>query len=85
MLRHHLSYAALALLLVASLASGQAAVSPAATTPHDFSDELVTDVPSPTALAFTPDGRMLIASQSGELWVYQNGSLLVTPALDLSS
>ncbi|HEX2231866.1 MAG TPA: PQQ-dependent sugar dehydrogenase [Thermoleophilaceae bacterium] len=57
----------------------------AATTPPDFSDTSVAAVASPTALASTPDGRILIATQSGQLRVYQNGALQTTAALDLSS
>ncbi len=53
--------------------------------PADFADTLVASVASPTALAFTPDGRMLITTQPGRLRMYQNGALLATPALDLSS
>jgi glucose/arabinose dehydrogenase len=45
----------------------------------------VASVASPTALAFTPDGRMLITTQTGQLRVYANGSLISTPALDLAS
>ena len=41
--------------------------------------------PSPTALAFTPDGRMLITTQPGQLRVYEDGALVSTPALDLAS
>ena len=70
-----------ALLLMVSGATAQ----PASTAPPNFSDELVTSVTSPTALAFTPDGRLLITRQSGELYVYQNGTLVGSPALDLSS
>ncbi|HEX6976486.1 MAG TPA: PQQ-dependent sugar dehydrogenase, partial [Vicinamibacterales bacterium] len=53
--------------------------------PPGFEDTLVASVESPTALAFTPDGRLLITSQRGELRVVQNGTLLPTPVLDLSS
>ena len=49
--------------------------------PANFVDELVANVTYPTALAFTPDGRLLIASQGGSLHVYQNGQLLPAPAL----
>jgi hypothetical protein len=83
--RRHLTYAALALLLAVLLVGSTAALGPAAPAPPEFSDTLVTEVPSPTALAFTPDGRMLITSQSGQLWVYQGGTLLATPALDLAA
>jgi glucose/arabinose dehydrogenase len=53
--------------------------------PPGFTDELVTAVASPTALAFTPDGRLLMTTQPGRLRVYQNGNLVATPALDLTS
>ena len=48
-------------------------------------DALVTNIGGPTAIAFTPDGRLLITTQGGQLRVYQNGNLLGAPALDLSS
>ncbi len=48
-------------------------------------DALVTNVNTPTAIAFTPDGRLLITTQVGQLRVYQNGNLLAAPALDLSA
>jgi len=57
----------------------------AVTVPPQFEDELVASVNSPTALAFTPDGRLLITRQYGTLHVYRNGSLLPDPALDLSN
>jgi glucose/arabinose dehydrogenase len=38
----------------------------------------------PIALAFTPDARMLVATQPGQLRLYKNGTLLQTPALNLS-
>jgi len=53
--------------------------------PANFVDELVTSVPAATALAFTPDGRMLITDKDGRLRVFKNGALLPTAALDLSS
>ena len=63
--------AALALLPLAA-ASAHAAV------PADFSDTLVASVGGPTALAFTPDGRMLVTTQQGALRVYQGSTLLGT-------
>ena len=73
------------LVVVASLMSLVAAASSVAQTiPAGFEDVPVVDVPAPTALAFTPDGRMLITSQPGRLYVVQNGALVATPALDLS-
>ncbi|MEA2272778.1 MAG: hypothetical protein QOI98_1486 [Solirubrobacteraceae bacterium] len=55
----------------------------AATLPAGFVDEAFVAVPSPTAIAFTPDNRRLITSQGGTLRVRQNG--LLKTALDLSA
>ena len=55
----------------------------AAALPVGFEDMVVATVASPTALAFTPDGRLLITTQPGKLWIVQNGALVATPALDL--
>ncbi len=57
----------------------------ASTLPEGFADARVTGIEAPTAIAFTPDWRMLVATQQGQLRVHQNGSLLATPALDLGS
>jgi glucose/arabinose dehydrogenase/PKD repeat protein len=56
-----------------------------ATVTAGFTDSLVASVSAPTALAFTPDGRLLVASQSGALRVVQGGTLVGTPALDFGS
>jgi glucose/arabinose dehydrogenase/outer membrane protein assembly factor BamB len=69
----------------AALAIAVSARDAGAAVPADFSDSLVTSVPVPTALAFTPDGRLLITQQSGALRVYQAGTLLSTPALTIPS
>ena len=54
--------------------------------PLGFSDELVASVPAATALAFTPDGRLLVTSKSGALRVVTAGGVLLgTPAIDLSN
>ena len=71
----------LALLFGAALAATTAR----ATLPSGFSDTLVVSVGSPTALAFTPDGRMLVTTQGGDLRVVSGGTLLATPALSLGS
>ena len=63
--------------IMALLAAGPLA----AAVPSGFTDVLVTNVGAPTALAFTPDGRLLITTQTGTLRIYQNGTLLATPAL----
>ena len=61
-------------------------VKPAETVPGGFSDTKVTDSFLPTALDFTPDGRMLVASKTGQLYVYdQGGDRLANPALDLGT
>jgi len=57
----------------------------AVTLPASFTDEVVASVPSPTALAWTPDGRMLIATQPGRLRVLSGGAVVGAPALDLSA
>ena len=36
-------------------------------------------------LAFTPDGRILVTTQTGTLRVVESGALLPAPALDLSA
>jgi glucose/arabinose dehydrogenase len=53
--------------------------------PAGFEDTLVATVASPTGLAFTPDGRLLVTTQPGRLRIVENGVLLATPALDLAS
>ena len=58
---------------------------PAVTLPPGFSDNLVTAVGAPTALAFTPDGRLLITTQGGTLRVVQGGTLLPAAALTLGT
>jgi glucose/arabinose dehydrogenase len=53
-----------------------AAASPAAV-PTGFTDTLFVTVASPTDVAFAPDGRMLVTSQSGFLRVYDASGTLV--------
>src|SRR5829696_1330075 len=79
-------FVTMALALVAGLSTVFLSAKPATTLPDDFTDSLVTDVPAPTALAFTPDGRLLVTSKSGQLHVFdQNGNELSSPALDIGS
>jgi glucose/arabinose dehydrogenase/Ca2+-binding RTX toxin-like protein len=83
-----MSLVAAAATLVACLLAVVVRVEPAegSTLPSGFEEQVVmTGVPKPIALAFTPDGRMLVATQPGQLRVYKNGQLLQTPALDISS
>ncbi|HSH78432.1 MAG TPA: PQQ-dependent sugar dehydrogenase [Herpetosiphonaceae bacterium] len=76
----------LALVVLFSLLGALVAapVANAVTLPSGFSDKQIAEVRMPTALAFTPDGRLLITSQLGTVRVYKDGSLLSTPALNLS-
>ncbi|THU41213.1 DNRLRE domain-containing protein [Niastella caeni] len=68
----------IALFLLLSHTQGQ-------TLPANFQRVQVTaSLSNPTAMAFTPDGRVLICQQSGQLRVVKNGSLLSTPAVSLS-
>src|SRR5688572_2795181 len=53
--------------------------------PANFEDVAIASVPAPTALAFTPDGRLLITTQPGQIRIYQNGALIATPALNIGS
>jgi glucose/arabinose dehydrogenase len=59
---------------------------PALSVPSGFNEVLLsTSLSRPVALAFTPDGRLLIAEQySGNIRVYANGSLLSTPYATVS-
>ena len=57
----------------------------AQTLPSGFVDEAVVNVGAPTALAFTPDGRMLITTQGGTLRVVKNGALLATAAITFNT
>jgi glucose/arabinose dehydrogenase/PKD repeat protein len=70
-----------AAIAVALLGGG---TSDATAVPAGFVDTLVAGVESPTALAFTPDGRLLVTTQFGTLRVVQDGVLLGQPALDLN-
>ncbi len=49
--------------------------------PSQFSDAVIARIPSPTAIEFLPDGRILVASQTGSLRVVRDGELLAQPAL----
>ncbi|HVG38962.1 MAG TPA: PQQ-dependent sugar dehydrogenase, partial [Pyrinomonadaceae bacterium] len=73
------------LLLVAIGELGSRAAFAQSDLPPSFEDSLVTNIASPTAVAFTPDGRLLVTTQPGQLFVVQGGTLLAAPALDLSA
>ena len=69
--------------LTLSLLAGLPKEAHAATTPAGFIDERVVGVGAPTALAFTPDGQMLVATQQGKINVYKDGALIKEGALNL--
>jgi len=48
-----------------------------AAVPAGFTDSLFVAVPAPTDVAFTPEGRILVTSQSGTLRVFDEGGALV--------
>jgi glucose/arabinose dehydrogenase len=56
---------------------------PLLTLPSQFEDRGIVTLGQPTALAFTPDGRLLITQKTGQLRVFKNG-LVTSPALDIS-
>jgi glucose/arabinose dehydrogenase len=57
----------------------------AATLPPGFTESQVgSDISSPTAMAFAPDGRLFVSQQTGELRVIENDVLLPTPFVTLS-
>ena len=57
----------------------------AANLPPNFEDTLIANIGAPTSLVFTPDGRLLVTTQTGQVRVYQNGVLLTSPAIDLNA
>jgi len=70
----------MAMAMAMATMAGPVAATQAATLPAGFTDEAVANVGAPTALAFTPDGRMLVATQPGVLRVLTPaGALLATP------
>ena len=75
-----------AALLIATCVVGlPARPASAITLPPNFTDTLIASVGAPTAIAFTPDGRMLVTTQGGQLRIVKNGALLATPAVNLAA
>ena len=57
----------------------------AALLPPGFAEtQVATGLASPTAMAFSPDGRLFVAEQGGRLRVIKDGALLATPFLTVS-
>jgi glucose/arabinose dehydrogenase len=67
-------YLTIALIAAATLGAA-APPARAQTLPTGFTNTLVTSVPSPTAMAFLPDGRLLITSQTGTVRLYDGSTL----------
>jgi glucose/arabinose dehydrogenase len=65
--------ASLVLNVLAGLFGGFLHVRSAEALPNGFTEEKVADVPEPTALDFTPDGRMVVTSKPGQLYVVDGG------------
>jgi glucose/arabinose dehydrogenase len=59
--------------------SDPVAVTVTDTTPQFVNDRVVIGLDEPTAIAFTPDGRMLVAERDGTVWVVQPGAGSVDP------
>src|SRR3954453_11122583 len=66
-------------------ASAGARLALAAASSAGFTDTAVYSVSSPTALASTPDGRLLITQDAGQLRVVRDGNLVAAPAVNLQS
>jgi glucose/arabinose dehydrogenase len=57
----------------------------AATLPTGFTEaQFGSNIASPTAMAFAPDGRLFVCQQTGQLRVIKNGALLPAPFVSLS-
>ena len=61
-----------------------ASITQAATLPTGFSETPISGLTSPTAMAFSPDGRLFVCQQGGQLRVIKNGALLPTPFVSLN-
>lgn len=85
-----LSYLMLVLMwpLGAVGAPPQANTTSMATVPAGFTDTLLATISDPsgaTAIAFTPDNRMLVTTQAGQLLVYSLDGALIAKALDFTT
>lgn len=70
---------------ISALLTPAAPAAAAPSLPTGFVDEFVASADRPTGLAFTPDGRVLIAEEAGRLRVVKDGSPLPAAALDISA
>ena len=75
----------LVLTAMAVLAVVLAAPSQGATLPTGFAEtQVATGLAAPTAMTFSPDGRLFVTEQGGRLRVIKNGTLLATPFVTLN-
>ena len=71
--------------LASSLLLFTPAAANAATLPGGFTETVIASgMPSPTAMAFAPDGRLFVCQQGGQLRIIKNGVLLPTPFVSLT-
>jgi glucose/arabinose dehydrogenase len=75
--------AAAALFALSALSTARPAVA-AVVDPQFFERAIVNALASATAMAFSPDGRLFVAQQTGALRVIRNGRLLPTPFVTLT-
>lgn len=74
-----------AVLLGATGCSGNGSSKPAPKASNGFhTDVVVSGLTAPTAFAFLPDGRILIAEQAGVIRLVKDGKLVKKPFLDIS-
>ncbi|MFL6287832.1 MAG: hypothetical protein ACJ73L_05490, partial [Actinomycetes bacterium] len=69
---------------VAAANTSGVTVTPAQSLAKGLVDRLVGDVPAPTDIAFTPNGRGLVTSRAGTLRIIRDDAVLAHPAVDLS-
>jgi len=75
----------LIILIIIALTSLFTNTAKSQTLPSGFSQVLVASgISNPTVMAFSPDGRIFVAQQSGELRIIKNGALLAQPFVSLS-
>jgi len=73
------------LVLLTPLIVGAPSAGAASAGPAGFSDSLVLSLPFPTGMSWTPDGRMLLTQDTGQVSVVRSGALKPTPALALGA
>ncbi|MEA2002999.1 MAG: PQQ-dependent sugar dehydrogenase [Actinomycetota bacterium] len=81
--RRRLWLAVVAFSMVTTLVSVVSGATSAEAVPVDFEDAIIAEVDAPMDIAWTPDGRILIPTKSGQLRVIVNDVVEPTPAIDL--